>query len=202
MRIRRRAWLAGTTLIVAALAANAALAADIKPVLVAVETPIWPQWYVEYAKIEFGGQYFFDRPDNTRSNNLAKFEEYGKRTAPAFLDYLKVGVATTDGRYYGQLFAWHVGQNNQKYELDLAKTGEHYLTLRWDQIPHLYSTTAMTIFNGVGTPYLTVDPGVVAALNVATGVRAANTTIPVQNQVIGRHQLRLADPPGLLSAER
>ena len=184
MKFRKRAGLGSTALVAALLASHQVLAADTE-VIAAADTaviPVWPEWYTHGA-VEFGGQGFIHKPDNSRSDNLAKFEEYGKRTWPAFLEYLDLEWGTKNGQYYGEFLALHAGQNNQFYGLDLQKSGEQYLTLVWDQIPHLYSTTAQTVFNGVGSPFLSVNPALVAALNAATNTSGTNTTIPVQNQV-------------------
>ena len=53
--------------------------------------------------------------------------------------------------YWNELRADNIGYNNQRYIFDYSKAGEHYLTVSWDQIPHLYSTSAQNIWNGVGT---------------------------------------------------
>ena len=171
---------------VLALAANQASAADtaVSPVVPAdvAVIPIWPEWYT-HGDVEFGGQGFIHKPDNSRSDNLAKFEEYGNRTSPAFLEYLNLEAGTKDGLYYGEFLALHAGQNNQFYGLDLEKSGEQYLTLTWDQVPHLFSTTAQTPFVGIGSPFLFVNPALITALNAATNTAGTNTTIPVQQQV-------------------
>ena len=186
MKLRNKALLGSTALMVLALAANQASAADtaVSPVVPAdvAVIPIWPEWYTHGA-VEFGGQGFIHKPDNSRSDNLAKFEEYGNRTSPAFLEYLNLEAGTKNGLYYGEFLALHAGQNNQFYGLDLEKSGEQYLTLTWDQVPHLFSTTAQTPFVGIGSPFLFVNPALITALNAATNTAGTNTTIPVQQQV-------------------
>ena len=57
----------------------------------------------------------------------------------------------SDGLYASELRADNIGNNNQRYIFDASKAGEHYLTVIWDQIPHLYNTSAQSIWNGVGT---------------------------------------------------
>jgi MtrB/PioB family decaheme-associated outer membrane protein len=58
---------------------------------------------------------------------------------------------TTDFRYYTDFYASHVGNNDQYYRLQLGETGKQYLTLQWDQTPHLFSTTAQSLFGGSKT---------------------------------------------------
>jgi len=156
---------------------------------------------IYYGEIEVGGIGFIDRPPNTiRTTTIvpgaqpfitgypttwsyttpesrAKFEEYGNINPGFWFDHLKFGAATTDGRYYGDFSAKHIGNNDQSYSLELGETGRQYLTLEWDQIPHLYSTTAQSIFGGTPTFLIApVDPGFTAAnaCNGALGPVGAN----------------------------
>jgi MtrB/PioB family decaheme-associated outer membrane protein len=139
-------------------------------------------------EIEAGGRFFIDRPpsgfgrapapDNwltpRTSESRAKLEEYGAIKPGLFLDYVNLGFATKDGRYDIDFWAQNAGQNNQFYSLDIAKIGEHYLTLEWDQIPHLISTSAKTVFGGVGTTNLTVND----ALQTNLEANQASATAP------------------------
>jgi hypothetical protein len=70
-----------------------------------------------------------------------------------------------------------LGLNNQGYELNAAKIGEFYVSVGWGQTPHLMSTTAKTVFSGVGTTSLTVDPALRA--NLAPLTADPNTGDPV-----------------------
>ncbi len=97
---------------------------------------------------------------------MAKFEEYGNVPQGAYLERLNVGGQTKDAEYFADLRASDVGNNNQQYIFDCAKTGDFSGSVGWDQIPHLYSTTAQSIWNGAGTANLTT--------NVQLGVLAAN----------------------------
>ncbi|ALK08575.1 MtrB/PioB family decaheme-associated outer membrane protein [Blastochloris viridis] len=92
---------------------------------------------------------------NTDRNNRAKFEEYGDISPGFYLEKLTLGGQTKDGDYFAELRADNVGNNNQRYIFDWSKAGEIYGTYAWDQIPHLYSTSAQSIWNGVGTNVLT-----------------------------------------------
>ena len=57
-----------------------------------------------------------------------------------FLDWLNLQAGTTDGRYAFDFWARSVGRDNQSYNLDAAAIGYHYLSVGWDQTPHLIST--------------------------------------------------------------
>lgn len=150
-------------------------------------------WYFN-GGLEAGGRYVFNRPPSgfgdtnvsggggctvaagppgvtrcfltpSQVDSRAKFEEYGAIRSGLFLDYGNVSFGTLDGRYAFDLWLRNVGNNNQSYTFDAAKIGEHYLSVGWDQTPHDISTSAKTVFGGVGTPFLTVNPALRASLN-------------------------------------
>ena len=62
------------------------------------------------------------------------------------------------------------------YYFDASKAGQHYFNFIWDQTPHLYSTTAQTFYQGVGTTHLTLPPGYVPAATGANIVPFLYTT--------------------------
>src|SRR5262245_33825792 len=171
---RRAILLASTFLMAAAAPWSGALAADQDLPFKAV--PEVPGWYFN-GGLEFGGRWvdrppsgfgytatsggggcsIFQTPPNTRcfltpsqTQSRAKFEEYSAVPSGAFLDWINLQTGTRDGRYALDFWGTSVGENNQYYRLDAAKIGEHYVTLMWDQIPHLISTSAKTVFGGVG----------------------------------------------------
>ncbi|HXW23252.1 MAG TPA: MtrB/PioB family decaheme-associated outer membrane protein [Xanthobacteraceae bacterium] len=86
---------------------------------------------------------------STNTNGTrAGYQEYGNLAPGPFLDYATAEVSSKNGLYYGQIWAEHVGNNNQSYLLEVAKAGVAYLDLSWDQTPHLYSTSAISIWGG------------------------------------------------------
>ncbi|BBF92407.1 MtrB/PioB family decaheme-associated outer membrane protein [Blastochloris tepida] len=111
---------------------------------------------------------------NTDRDNRAKFEEYGNISPGFFFETLILGAQTKDGMYAGELRADNVGNNNQRFIFDWSKAGEIYGTYSWDQIPHLYSASAQSIWNGVGTDYLTTP---VYIGNIANSGLASNTAV-------------------------
>jgi MtrB/PioB family decaheme-associated outer membrane protein len=118
-------------------------------------------WY--RGAIEAGGRAFLNDPSrngtiNSGEKSLAKYYEYSTIKPGPFLDaYLATG--SKNGLYQADLYARNVGYSDQRYIIDLSKVGEHYLTLGWDQIPHVYSTSAQTLYGGVGTSALTLPAG-------------------------------------------
>jgi MtrB/PioB family decaheme-associated outer membrane protein len=160
------------------LACYSALAKDLKPAeQAAPEQKLWPAAITDeiaaenggvesWGDIEFGGRWYVERPrevgrawvtpsiQRPDAQSIAKFEEYGKVPEGAYLERLTIGGQTKDAQYFVDLRATDVGNNNQRYIFDWAKTGVISGTVSWDQIPHLYSTTAQNTWDGVGTTYL------------------------------------------------
>ncbi len=171
---KRRSILLLGTILVAAVPFSGAFAAE-KPVAAAA-VPEWPQWYF-YGGLETGDRFFGDRPGSgfgkapppanwltpVTAQSRAKFEEYGQVLPGAFLDWINLQAGTTDGRYAYDFWGRSVGINNQSYTLDASELGRHYLSLGWDQTPHLISTSAKSIFGGTWTA-LTVPNSVKGAL--------------------------------------
>ena len=70
------------------------------------------------------------------------------------------------------------------YWLDASKAGQHYFNFMWDQSPHLYSTTAQTFYQGVGTT--NADAAAGRPFRHATG--ATHRAVPLHDRY--RHQAR------------
>jgi MtrB/PioB family decaheme-associated outer membrane protein len=195
----RRAILLAGSMLLAAAPLHSASAADVPIGATTVQEAVG--WYY-YGGLEAGGRFVFDRPPSgfgftnassggacavdaiitkcfltaSQVDSRAKFEEYGKipQAAP-FLDWINLQAGTLDGRYAFDFWGRNVALNNQAYTLDASKIGEHYVSLGWDQSPHLTSTSAKTVFGGVGSTFLTVDPALQAQLAPLMPTAAANT---------------------------
>ena len=193
----RRALLLASTVLLAAAPISAASAADQAPVFKA-PVPEVVNWYF-YGGFEAGSRFVFDRPPPgygrapppvnwltpLTTESRAKFEEYGQVGRGLFLDWINLQAGTTDGKYAFDFWGRNVGYNNQSYNIDAAAVGTHYLSLSWDQIPHLISTSAKNIFGGVGTTLLTVPDPIQAALQ-AQLPNAASAAPPAANGVAGQ----------------
>ena len=129
-----------------------------------------PNWYSN-GSLEAGSNIFIQKPGsgfgksstepywltpNTTDSN-AKMDEYGKVPRSVFLNEFGVQAGTKDGRYAVDFWADHVGMDNQRYYFGLYEPGRQYFNMGWDQTPHLLSSSAKTIFGGVGSTRLTVD---------------------------------------------
>jgi MtrB/PioB family decaheme-associated outer membrane protein len=121
-----------------------------------------PYWWF-HGEVEAGGRFFLNNPQRNGSvylnqQSLAKFYEY-RDLRPGPFGNIWLATGSSDGLYQIDFGAKNIGYNDQSYYLDLSKAGEHYLSLGWDETPHLYSTSALTIFSGVGTNALTPTCG-------------------------------------------
>jgi MtrB/PioB family decaheme-associated outer membrane protein len=191
---KRRSILLVGTILIAAVPFSGAFAAE----QAAPAAPEWPKWYF-YGGLETGDRFFGDRPGSgigrapppanwltpVTTHSRAKFEEYGQVLPGAFLDWINLQAGTTDGRYAFDFWGRSVGINNQSYTLDASELGRHYLSLGWDQTPHLISSSAKNIFGGVNTSSLTVPDSVRAALQ-AQLPNANLAAPPAVNGVLGQ----------------
>ena len=170
------------------------------PLLTKAAPPV-PYWWT-HGELEVGGRDFLNDPTRSGSvsadtnpanfatggyatvdqKSLAKYYEYSI-VAPGAFGGGHVATGTSDGLYQVDLWANNVASNfagfsDQAYQLTASKVGEQYLTVIWDQTPHVYSTSAQTIFHGVGSNNLTVPAGLVAnpvataSVNTNTGAAA------------------------------
>ena len=103
--------------------------------------------------VEFGGQAFLNRPNNSISNNSAKFNQYGDREEPLFLSNFNFNAAALDGTTLISGMGSNVGTDAQAYELDVAQPGQDYFTYDWVSTPNLRSNNALTVFQGAGSNF-------------------------------------------------
>ena len=130
-----------------------------------------PWWFQGY--LETGGRFFLNNPQKDGvsafgGRSLAKYYEYSAVKPGPFLDGRFV-AGSRDGVYGIDLSAKNVGYDDQNYQLDFSKAGTNYLTLGWNETPHVYSTSAQTLYNGVGTGALTLPVGLSNQLAIAAG---------------------------------
>jgi Putative outer membrane beta-barrel porin, MtrB/PioB len=155
----------------------AALAADMPVKAVApVEAPWWTHGF-----IEFGGRGFLNDPTYgghifQGQGSLAKFYEYRDLRPGPFGDF-NVATGSKDGLY--QIDAWgqNVGYRDQRYNADFSQAGVQYFNFLWDQTPHVYSTSASTLFNTNGNALTLINPNIGALISAAPG-GAGFPTIP------------------------
>jgi MtrB/PioB family decaheme-associated outer membrane protein len=178
MKVSGGILLASVSALALAAASIEARAADM-----AVKAPVEEAGIDFHGAAEFGWTFFVNRPPRaaapcTVSNvpnpaaknpggvnptgilcgsrdTRAKFEEYGAMSPGPSLDFVTVSAASKNGLYFAEAWATNVGRNNQSYLIDVGKAGVAYLELGFDQTPHLYSTSAVSIWGGSPTALTT-----------------------------------------------
>jgi MtrB/PioB family decaheme-associated outer membrane protein len=158
-----------------------ALAADVMPVKAMPAAEPVPFWWF-HGEIEAGGRFYANHPEkkgqaSLGGKSLAKYYEYNSAKPGAFMN-AHLATGTSNGLYQLDLWAKNVGYDDQKFDLEASKAGEHYLSLGWDETPHFYGY-GQTIYNGVGTNSLTLPSGLSNSLfNAAkTGASAPPSTL-------------------------
>jgi hypothetical protein len=150
-----------------------ALAADADmpvkaPAVVVVDTPWWTHGFVEV-----GGRGFLNNPTFgghifQGQGSLAKYYEYSTVKPGAFGDF-NVATGSKDGLYEIDAWGKNVGYSDQRYDAYLSKAGEQYFNFLWDQTPHVYSTSASTLFNTNGNALTLINPNIGALISAAPG---------------------------------
>jgi MtrB/PioB family decaheme-associated outer membrane protein len=165
----RKAALLGGAILMAMFPAAAALAADQLPVKAAPAADL--SGWESSGTIEAGTNIWLKKPGDgygktstdpfwltpSTTDSRAKMDEYGKVPRSVFLSEFGVQAGSRDGRYALDFWADYVGTNFQRYYLGLYEPGRQYFNMGWDETPHLLSSSAKSIFGGVGTSRLTVD---------------------------------------------
>src|SRR5215510_7118948 len=134
---------------------------------VAVKADPIPFWWF-HGELDVGGRLFVNNPQRDglnylRQQSLAKYYEY-RTIKPGPFSNIWLSTGSRDGLYQVDVGGKNIGYSDQYYWLDASKAGEHYFNFQWDQTPHIYSTSAQTIYNGVGTNNLTLPPGLSTSL--------------------------------------
>ena len=87
--------------------------------------------------------------------SLAKYYEYSTQKPGPFGDFFAT-AGSKNGLYEIDAWGYNPGYSDQSYNAYWSKAGEQYLNFSYDQTPHIYSTSASTLFTGVGTNTLTL----------------------------------------------
>lgn len=117
------------------------------------------------------GTFNFDCRGATR-NSLGKFYEY-RDLRPGPFGNLSFAIGSYDGLYELDFIARNIGYRDQSYWANLSQAGYQYLTVSFDQTPHIYNNNATTIFQNPGSAVLSVPAGLTQVL---TGLPAPPAT--------------------------
>ena len=161
---------AGALLIGLGPVTQAAKAADL-PVKAPVAAPEAPWW--THGFIELGGRDFLNDPPRNGYNwqgqrSLAKYYEYSTIKPGAFADFY-IATGSGNGRYQLDFYGKNVGYSDQRFDASFSEVDKQYLDFQWDQTPHVYSTSASTLFNTSGNALTLANPDVARQLWVAGG---------------------------------
>ena len=131
--------------------------------------------------MEFGGRGFLNNPPYgghifQGQGSLAKYYEYSDLRPGPFGDF-NFAAGSKDGLYEIDAWGKNVGYSDQRYDAYLSKAGEQYFNFMWDQTPHVYSTSASTLFNTNGNALTLINPNIGAQISAAPG-GAGFPTIP------------------------
>ena len=157
-------------------------AADTMPVkAMPAGTPV-PYWWFT-GEVEVGGRFFLNDPQKNGiasqgGKSLGKFYEY-RDLRPGPIGNARISTGTSDGLYKIDISGKNIGYDDQRFDFNASKAGEHYFNFQWDETPH-NNGIGHTIYNGVGTNALTLPAGLSNTLATAC-TPAANCTGPVQN---------------------
>lgn len=171
-------------LVVATAPCSGALAADLS---MEPAPPVVTWWW--HGNLDVGARTFVNDPQrdglaSAGGKSLAKYYEYGTNAPGPFANG-NTSFGTTDGVYRADIWAKHVGYSDQSYLADLSKAGEQYLSFGWDQTPHVYSTSAETLYNGIGTNTLTLPAGLSNKLATDAGCVAGTPPTGCVNGLSG-----------------
>jgi hypothetical protein len=160
----------GALLIGLAPVMPAALAADM---VVKAEAPVELPWWT-HGFLEVGGRGFLNDPTYgghiyQGQGSLAKYYEYSTVKPGPFADFF-VAAGSGNGLYEVDVWGKNVGYSDQRYDAYLSKAGEQYFNFMWDQTPHVYSTSASTLFNTNGNALTLINPNIGTQMFNAGGV--------------------------------
>jgi MtrB/PioB family decaheme-associated outer membrane protein len=179
MKIRAELLVTCAALVIGTGTTLPAMAADMftkAPAMPAAEPLPW--WYEGFAEI--GGRVDLNSPDK---KDLGKFYEY-RDLRPGVFGNFFIGAHRTNDPLDFEVWGKNIGWNDQAFGFDLTKPGQHYLTLGWDETPHVYSKNAKTLYDGVGTNNLTIPYDVRNYLNGVGPSQAAADYIAAHSKTI------------------
>ncbi|MDB5393599.1 MAG: hypothetical protein JWM91_1105 [Rhodospirillales bacterium] len=112
---------------------------------------------------------------NTRSAALNEYGEWG--TAPLATNLGFLAENRNTGLYVSAL-GENLGRADQYYQATIGRYGVFNFTGFFDSVTHLYSTTAKSIWDGVGTGSLTLRNGLTPGASSAAQVSAVVAIVP------------------------
>lgn len=143
---------------------------------------IWSTGWVE-------GGLFGSFGPNTKSAALQEYGDWQSAPIGASLGFLRENRRTA---WYMSGLAENVGRSDQYYEVKTGRYGEYSITAFFDSIPHVFSTEAKSLWNGIGTGDLTLRGNLVAGQSTAAQVDAVLAGTPPTELQLTREKAGLA----------
>jgi MtrB/PioB family decaheme-associated outer membrane protein len=109
--------------------------------------------------------------------NSASFGEYMDRSSGPIATTLGFLTENRKTAWFASGLAENVGRLDQYYQIKTGRYGVYSVTAFFDSIPHLYSTEAKSLWNGVGGNDLTLRGGLVPAASTPAQVDAVLATV-------------------------
>jgi len=129
---------------------------------------------------------------NGTNTKAAGFQEYGDWSNGPLGTSLGFLMENRKTAWFMSGLAENVGRDDQYYQLKTGRYGEYYITLSFDSIPHVYSTQARSLWNGVGTGDLTLRNGLVPGASTPAQVDAALAAAPNMELQVTRQKAALS----------
>ena len=129
---------------------------------------------------------------NGTNTKAAGFQEYGDWSNGPLGTILGFRMENRKTAWFMSGLAENVGRDDQYYQLKTGRYGEYYITLSFDSIPHVYSTQARSLWNGVGTGDLTLRNGLVPGASTPAQVDAALAAAPNMELQVTRQKAALS----------
>jgi hypothetical protein len=126
---------------------------------------------------------------NTRSAALNEYGDWSSDPLGTSLGFL---VENRKTAWFMSGLAENVGRSDQYYQMKTGRYGEYSVTAFFDSIPHVFSTEARSLWNGVGTNDLTLRGGLVPGASTAAQVDSVLADTPPTELQVTREKAGLS----------
>jgi MtrB/PioB family decaheme-associated outer membrane protein len=125
--------------------------------------PDW--WMLRWAEAGYIGTF-------GKNRGAAALKEYGAWNSGPLLTSIGFMAENRKTALHVSALGQNVGREDQYYQVEIGRYGVFNTLWYFDSIPHTYSTTAKSLWDGVGSNRLTLKPGLTPAQSTATQVNA------------------------------
>jgi len=126
---------------------------------------------------------------NTDSAAFREYADWGTDPLATSLGFLVQNRRTA---WFMSGLAENVGRTDQYYQLKTGRYGEYSVTAFFDSIPHIFSTDAKSLYDGVGSGNLTLRGGLVPGASTPAQVDAVLADTPPTELRVTREKAGLS----------